>query len=446
MYLFLHKAIRSVGWRHGVQALTGVVFSTFILGIFYRSATLYHPQRRAILHLKTQKRKIKDKNKSVEDTPPFFDFSCLKSKTFKILLLSTGLSGCGVSTPLYYLARQMTEDGYKDQAVLMMQGYLGIAWTLGCCVFGCLVLRSIGRQYLCQASLLVCSISLLFLTTVQSYNGHVIFVWLYGISVAGYHYSLKMFVYQKVRARNFSRAWGFIQCSQSLPTMFGIPLAGYISVGWGTKAGYYFSATCVLLGSATLFLIDVHKKQLRKKHKLKHKKSNRNVGEAAGDVTINNEKDAEAGLERKDSFPDDDLLQPEAFMTAANSLEDLIDLKQPEHTHFSEEGIADMDIPDDILDELEYLDNITSCDKVENYLMLSEYEQNLIKEKEGPVFNKRTRKWSLVRQPSSMQLGNEEDVIMLREGGRRREMSIFRTGWRLPGANRSITTIEEASG
>ena len=42
--------------------------------------------------------------------------------------------------------------------------------------------------------------------------------------------------------------------------------------------------------------------------------------------------------------------------------------------------------------------------------------------------------------------GNEEDVIMLREGGRRREMSIFRTGWRLPGANRSITTIEEASG
>ena len=170
----------------------------------------------------------------------------------------------------------MTEDGYKDQAVLMMQGYLGIAWTLGCCVFGCLVLRSIGRQYLCQASLLVCSISLLFLTTVESYNGYVIFVWLYGISVAGYHYSLKMFVYQKVRARNFSRAWGFIQCSQSLPTMFGIPLAGYISVGWGTKAGYYFSATCVLLGSATLFLIDVHKKQLRKKHKLKHKKSNRN--------------------------------------------------------------------------------------------------------------------------------------------------------------------------
>ena len=39
-----------------------------------------------------------------------------------------------------------------------------------------------------------------------------------------------------------------------------------------------------------------------------------------------------------------------------------------------------MDLPDNFLSELEYLDNITSCIKVENYLMLSEYEQNLTKE------------------------------------------------------------------
>ena len=62
-----------------------------------------------------------------------------------------------------------------------------------------------------------------------------------------------------------------------------------------------------------------------------------------------------------------------------------------------------MDLPDNILDELEYLDNITSCDKVENYLMLEEYEQNLIKEIEGPpTLGKRARKWSLVRQASSL--------------------------------------------
>ena len=109
--------------------------------------------------------------------------------------------------------------------------------------------------------------------------------------------------------------------------------------------------------------------------------------------------------------------QPGGYMTPAASLEDLDeeddnDLKLPELSHFSEEGIADMDIPDDILDELEYLDNITSCDKVENYLMLSEYEQNLIKEKEGPAsFGRRARKWSLVRQASSLFQGKNILVI-----------------------------------
>ena len=40
-----------------------------------------------------------------------------------------------------------------------------------------------------------------------------------------------MYVYQKVRARNFAKAWGYVQCSQALPNMFGIPLAGYINIG-----------------------------------------------------------------------------------------------------------------------------------------------------------------------------------------------------------------------
>ena len=71
--------------------------------MFYRSASLYHPQRRAILHLKSQKRKIKEKNKNQEDKPPFFDISCLKSITIRILLVSAGVSSFGMNTPLIYL-------------------------------------------------------------------------------------------------------------------------------------------------------------------------------------------------------------------------------------------------------------------------------------------------------------------------------------------------------
>ena len=115
----------------------------------------------------------------------------------------------------------------------------------------------------------------------------------------------------------------------------------------------------------------------------------------------------EAKIEDKESVHVNEEAPP-GYLTPANSLEDLDedddnDLKLPELSHFSEEGIADMFVPDDILDELEYLDNITSCDKVENYLMLSEYEQNLIKEIEGPpVAGRKARKWSLVRQASSL--------------------------------------------
>jgi hypothetical protein len=111
MSTFIKSAIEAVGWRCdwqlfdplqtinfldfflrlGLQCVTICVFSTFILGTCYRSASLYHPQRRAILHLKNQKRKIKDKSKQF-DGPPFFDFSTLKSKTVRILMLSTAIT------------------------------------------------------------------------------------------------------------------------------------------------------------------------------------------------------------------------------------------------------------------------------------------------------------------------------------------------------------------
>ena len=85
------------------------------------------------------------------------------------------------------------------------------------------------------------------------------------------------------------------------------------------------------------------------------------------------DKAREAKVERQESLCEDD--RPLEEMTPANSLEDLEDediLKNlPELSHFSEEGIADMDIPDDILDELEYLDNITSCDGVNHSQLIN---------------------------------------------------------------------------
>ena len=110
------------GWRLGLQSVTGALASTFILGTFYRSATLYHPQRRAILHLKSQKRKIKDKNKSPEDKLPFFDFSCLKSRSLQIILLSSSVTSVGMLTPFLIMMEKQMEE---------VETEIGVAWVSG---------------------------------------------------------------------------------------------------------------------------------------------------------------------------------------------------------------------------------------------------------------------------------------------------------------------------
>lgn len=99
-----HVFLRKLGWRLGLQAVTGILSLTFFLGILYRSASLYHPQRRAIVHLKNQKKKIKEKKGHRKtEKPPLLDFSPLKIRAVQILLLASGTAAFGVYTPFFYL-------------------------------------------------------------------------------------------------------------------------------------------------------------------------------------------------------------------------------------------------------------------------------------------------------------------------------------------------------
>lgn len=116
---------------------------------------------------------------------------------------------------------------------------------------------------------------------------------------------------------------------------------------------------------------------------------------------------------------------------------------KPELTCISEEGIADMDLPDNILDDMDYIgDCITSCNKVENYLMLSEFENNLIAEMPINV-DRKGRRWSLARAKDhqSTQSGNCN-------GQTNSDKDDTHSKWRLmatPTNNRMITVIDEAS-
>ena len=68
--------------------------------------------------------------------------------------------------------------------------------------------------------------------------------------------------------------------------------------------------------------------------------------------------------ERRNSFPD---IEEDVFIPGHLAEEDMLDLKKQELTCISEEGIADMGLPDNLLAELEILENITSCNKVSRF-------------------------------------------------------------------------------
>jgi len=62
--------------------------------------------------------------------------------------------------------------------------------------------------------MLVSGISILVFASLKGEQGFLPCIWVFGVFSGGYHYSLKMYVFEKVRARNFARAWGFLQASQ----------------------------------------------------------------------------------------------------------------------------------------------------------------------------------------------------------------------------------------
>ncbi|XP_076315733.1 monocarboxylate transporter 12-like [Tachypleus tridentatus] len=365
MPLFLSESIRRAGWRLGLQQITGVVSITVLLGIFYRPASLYHPQRRAILHLKgLQKRsKAKDKQAIVEKAP-FFDFGVLKSRTVQILLVGTGLAAFGIHTPLILLVYQGEKEGLDYQSLLLLQVFLGLAFIFGSGAFGFIIVKNsvqcmIARQYLCQASSFMISASLLAFTALEEYQGYVLFVWIYGLFYGGYNYTLKMFTFEKVRARNFARAWGFVQWVQAVPFAIGIPVTGYINERYGEKTGYYLSSAFTFIGSLTLFLIDVHKRSVQKRKMSVFSDSRR-----CSDACV-------SSRSQRSSFQDSTFgRNPPLSRLQQRSLtfSNYTDLRKQELTCISEEVGMDHFMMDDC---------ITSCNKEEKYLMLSEFEQNL---------------------------------------------------------------------
>ena len=120
-------------------------------------------------------------------------------------------------------------DGIEYACLMRLQIFTGLSFILGILVFGFIIVKDsqdclISRQYLCQASCIIMAISIIAFTSFTDYQGYVLFVWIYGFFYGGYSYSIKMFILEKVRARNFNRAWSFLQASMAMPVFVGMPI------------------------------------------------------------------------------------------------------------------------------------------------------------------------------------------------------------------------------
>lgn len=206
----------------------------------------------------------------------------------------------------------------------------------------------------------------------------------------------------------------------------------------GDRAGYYFSSTCVLVGSLTLFLIDLHRRNIsRHKHTRENGTRHLCTSETCPQrrkLSFSQEPENDAGNAATGAAAA--LVLGGEFPQADNVVGSN---EKPELTCISEEGIADMDLPDNILDDLDYIgDCITSCNKVENYLMLSEFENNLIAEM-PVILDRKGRRWSLAR--SKMPPGANEEAVCEEETNGLAKNNPKRKGF----PNRVITVIDESS-
>ena len=98
----------SLRWRLGLQAMLSLTILAFFLGLFFRPASLYHPQRDAISHIKHQKEKVKgintkEKLKQKKKASLLLDISFMRNRSIRIFLVCSSISSLGIYTPLFYL-------------------------------------------------------------------------------------------------------------------------------------------------------------------------------------------------------------------------------------------------------------------------------------------------------------------------------------------------------
>ena len=287
-----------------------------------------------------------------------------------------------------------------------VQVFLGLAWALGSIISGaldhfhtkdCLM----GKVYLCQSSLLICGITTCLLPLAEGSAGFLLFACVYGLSLGGYQYAIKMYLLERVKSRDFAQVWSLLQGAQSLPLTLGVPLISEVNGMLGDSLGFCAAGSFMILASLILLLSNfcAHMKAGGANPKVKHRRTQTNFGPSSGTppcCTCGPSGHPTAGyrvLEGSDGPCSEELRR--LLFGHPSMMHD-----HPMCNNFGEDDLEDDDDLSDFDDDYDvgyeaengssmpgmmygdpyFDDNITSCNKVEHDLMFSEFEQNLSKE------------------------------------------------------------------
>ena len=198
------------------------------------------------------------------------------------------------------------------------------------------------------------SVALALLPTVEGRRGHMAFAGGYGLLLGGHHYIVKTYLLERTKARDFPQMLSLLQGFQALPVGLGIPIIVHMEDSLGPGVGCYLAAALCFFGFSVLAVSNCCFRS----------------SEGSSDVRMRNKKTQTYNMadqsctcgirgvyfdEVDDDFSDEEDEDFENFMGELLAI------------YGKEKGDAAA-----LFEE----DGITSCAKVENDLVFSEFEQN----------------------------------------------------------------------
>ncbi|CAG2205407.1 unnamed protein product [Mytilus edulis] len=248
-------------WRYALQCIAGLLVLTILAGSLYRSASMYHPRRKVIMHIKSQK---KNRHEGEDDSPPYFDFSALHMRGLQALMVISGIVGLGIYVPFVAIIKTGKDLKLEKDRLLLLNIYLGLGFLIGVYAQGYIIIRdskqcSICRRHLCQSCCIACGVLTFLLLLAKDFNSLALYAWGFGIFCGGYFYTLKMYAYELVKYKLMERAWGFICAAHFIPVLIGSPISLYLNQVHGElhnlQAGYIFAGSAMVLGGLLFFFM-----------------------------------------------------------------------------------------------------------------------------------------------------------------------------------------------